>query len=301
MANLSQQMAQEQLKEITSNTVTTKQARPVDVNKQAAVSYNAELQKLVKAVKGDIDNDIVSVLRSLEHQYTGDSIVNDSWVDIIIAAFEKIAAKWTSFGFLEAAKQSSKKFIKAIDDRNRNKYAQSIKVVGVTGLDVFGDSPALQDILSSSIAENVQLIKTIPTQYLSQVQTIVMTNMRSGLRPSSIVKQLSTQYGVSQRRAAVIARDQTSKANGMLSKQRQEDTGFEYFKWVDSDDVSVRRTHEKIANDDIGYGKGVYKWSEPPKNDKGEQIIPGSEINCRCISAPVTSKQVKENKQKAKK
>ncbi len=247
----------------------------------------------------DVDQIIVPLIRGLEKQYTGDSIVNDSWVDDIIAAFQQLITKWSSPLFSKSAQETSIKFVSSLNVNNRRKFASTMKPIGIKGFDVFGDSQQLQDILSASVAENTQLIKTIPGQYLNQVQTIVMSNMRSGLRPSTIVNQLSDQYGISKNRAKVIARDQTTKANGMISKQRQEDTGFQYFKWVDSDDSRVRARHKKISEADIGFGKGVYKWDNPPKNDKGQQIIPGYEIQCRCTASPVTQYQVDQNKRRS--
>ena len=310
MAFSSKELAQEQLEAIAEQPRKAKQVKAVQPNKQAARIYNAQLKKLIRAIKKDINEKLVPLIRNLEPQYIGDAKSNaellgraklpthDSWSDNIMTLFTQLKSKWNSPAFLGASKGVASIFVKAMNTQNSKRFAKSVKSIGVTGIDVFGDSPKLQDILSASIADNTRLITTIPEQYLNQVQSIVMSNMRSGLRPSAIVKQLSEQFNVSERRAALIARDQTSKANGELSKQRQEDTGFEYFKWADSDDVRVRDSHEKLANQDIGFGKGVYRWDNPPKNDKGVQIIPGSEINCRCNAIPVTGRQVAENKVK---
>lgn len=298
MAFSSKELAKEQLEAIANRPRKAKQVKAVQPDKQAARMYNAQLKKLVRAIKKDINELLIPLIKNLEPQYIGDSAINDAWPDEITSLFTRLKSKWSSPAFLGASKSVASSFIKAMNAQNSKRFTKAVKSIGVVGIDVFGDSPKLQDILSASIADNTRLITTIPEQYLNQVQSIVMSNMRSGLRPSSIVKQISSQFGVSERRAALIARDQTSKANGELSKQRQEDTGFQYFKWQDSDDVRVRDDHEKLANQDIGYGKGVYRWDKPPKNKKGVTIIPGSDINCRCVAIPVTSRQVAESKVK---
>lgn len=298
MAFNSKELAQEQLEAIANQPKKAKQAKPVEPDKQAARKYNAQLQKLVRAIKKDINEKIVPLIRSLEPQYIGDAAINDDWPNEIMALFSQLKTKWSSPAFLGASKDVASIFVKAMNTQNSKRFAKSVKPIGVTGIDVFGDSPKLQDILSASIADNTRLISTIPEQYLNQVQSIVMSNMRSGLRPSSITKQLSEQFGITKRRAALIARDQTSKANGELAKQRQEDVGFKFFKWKTADDARVRDSHEKLENQDIGFGKGVYKWDNPPKNEKGVPIIPGQEINCRCVAIPVTGRQVAENKVK---
>lgn len=296
MTSVSTQIAQEQLEEITNQQPVSKQAKAVKPNKQAARSFNARLQQLVNAIKKDINERIVPLVRSLEPLYIGDSAINDAWPDDIMEVFASVKNKWRSAEFAGASKSVASDFVKAMNIQNSKRFTASVKPVGVTGLDIFGDSPKLTDLLSASIADNTRLITSIPEQYLENVQSVVMSNMRAGLRPSAIVKQLQEQYGITQRRATLIARDQTSKANGELSKQRQEDAGFEYFRWSDSDDARVRDRHEKLSNQDIGFGKGVYRWDNPPKNDKGAPIIPGQEINCRCIAQPVTNKQVEQNK-----
>lgn len=311
MAFNSKELAQEQLEEIANQPKKVKQAKPVEPDKQAARKYNAQLQKLVRAIKKDINEKIVPLIRSLESQYIGDAevksikprhisdaLIKDVWPDEVMALFAQLKTKWASPAFMGASKDVASIFVKAMNTQNNRRFAKSVKSIGVTGIDIFGDSPKLQDILNASIADNTRLITTIPEQYLNQVQSIVMSNMRSGLRPSAITKQLSEQFGITKRRAALIARDQTSKANGELSKQRQEDTGFKYFKWQTSEDSRVRDSHDDISDEDIGFGKGVYKWDNPPKNKKGVQIIPGQEINCRCVAIPVTGRQVAENKVK---
>jgi SPP1 gp7 family putative phage head morphogenesis protein len=111
--------------------------------------------------------------------------------------------------------------------------------------------------------------------------------MRIGLRPSEIAKSLTEKYGIAQRHAKFIARDQAAKVNGEITKQRQLDAGFVAFRWLDADDSRVRHRHREIANADIGMGKGVYLWSDLPMGEEGVPIQPGSTYNCRCVSRPV--------------
>lgn len=288
----SKDLLRDQLEAISNRQPKARKAKAVQPNKQAGRTFNAKMQMLVNAIKKDINEQIVPMVKSLEFQYIGDSAINDAWPDTIMALFASLIDKWRSPAFMGAAKSVASEFVTSMNVQNSRRFAKSVKPIGVTGIDIFGDSPKLQDLLSASIADNTRLITSIPERYLDNVQSLVMNNMRSGLRPSAIVKQLQDQYGVTKRRAQLIARDQTSKANGELSKQRQLDTGFEYFRWVDSDDIRVRDRHESIANKDVGYGKGVYRWDDPPKNEKGVPITPGSEINCRCIAQPVLAREV---------
>ncbi|WP_289281556.1 phage minor head protein, partial [Methylophaga sp. UBA5088] len=131
-------------------------------------------------------------------------------------------------------------------------------------------------------------------QYLNNVANTVLTGMRNGVLARDIAKQLSDDYGVTQRRARFIARDQTAKVNGEIDKRRQVDAGFEYFQWLDSDDERVRHKHRLIADKKTKYGKGVYRWDDLPKNDKGETIQPGSDFGCRCTARAKTTESVEK-------
>ncbi len=284
MADLSpaQQLLNQQLEEIA--TQKRKKLKPVEAPKTPGIAYNAQLQKLVRAVRHDINTKIVPMIKALEPQYISDAAVNDGWADQIMSVFVSLIQKWQSPSFLGAANQTAEAFVKSVNTQNQRRFNRNVKSVGI---DIFGDSPRLQDLLEASSLDNARLITTIPNQYLNQVQSIVMTNMRSGLLPRNIIGQLQNQFGVTKRRAALIARDQTSKINGEISKARQTDAGFEFFRWQTAEDSRVRDDHEHLENQDIGYGKGVYRWDKPPKDDKGVAIIPGSAINCRCVSIPV--------------
>lgn len=153
----------------------------------------------------------------------------------------------------------------------------------------------MTDYIQASIVDNTRLITSIPEQYLTQVESIVFNNVRAGGRPSAIAKQLQQQLGVTERRAKMIARDQTSKVNADLSEKRQREAGFPYFEWVDSDDERVRDRHEYLADHVTQYGKGIYRWDDLPLSDKGEPISPGKDYQCRCIARPVSQEEVDEN------
>lgn len=270
-----------------------KKPKPVEPSTSTGISYNARLKAIVKEIKKDVDTILMPLLRKLSPQYEADSLrIFDAYTDEIFAAINRIVSKWTSPEFENIAGTLSKEFINTADQVNRKRFNSSMKSVG---LDVFGDSPELVDYIDASIFDNTRLIKSIPEQYLNNVQSIVMTNVRAGGRPASIAKSLLDQFDVTNNRAKMIARDQTAKINGDLTAKRQQNVGFEYFQWLDSDDQRVRRRHESIADKVTAYGKGIYRWDNPPLNEKGIPIIPGQDFQCRCVAIPVSNAQVEAN------
>lgn len=252
--------------------------------KQTEIAYYRKLKQLAKLVREDVDAEIVPLLKQLAPEYVADA----SWADIIAAAVRRLLTRWTSPFAQQQAEQIARDFVTTSSGDNDRR-------VKSFGIDLYGGDQQLQDYLKAVAFQNAQLIKSIPSQYLEQVQNIVMGNMRQGMRPSYIEGELVKQFGVTQRRAKLIARDQTSKIQGEMTRIRQVNSGLEYFKWVTSQDERVRHSHVAVAKRDVGYGEGVFKWSDLPVVD-GVPTFPGQPINCRCVARPVTAAQVERNK-----
>jgi SPP1 gp7 family putative phage head morphogenesis protein len=238
--------------------------------------YNTELQKLVLQIKKAVEAELLPVIEQEAPNYTA-----DAWPERVQAVLDRLRLMFMMPGFNAMATAVAAKFVRstlAFADRKNKSF----------GIEVFnGESTKLNNYLRAATIQNADLIKSIPAKYLNDVANTVQTNMRIGLRPSEIAKSLTEKYGIAQRHAKFIARDQAAKVNGEITKQRQLDAGFVAFRWLDADDSRVRHRHREIANADIGMGKGVYLWSDLPMGEEGVPIQPGSTYNCRCVSRPV--------------
>lgn len=258
------------------------------------IQYNAKLQRLVKQVKADISKEIMPLVRQLAPEYTQDAVATtDAWSDLITNAMSFLFAKWQNERVSAGAQRIASEFVQASVKKSERDMKKSV------GIDVFSGSKTMQDYLHASAQQNAQLIKSIPAKYLEEVQTLVMGNMRSGMRPGYIEKALQEQFGVTQRRAKMIARDQTSKIQGELNRKQQQGAGFTHFRWLTSHDSRVRHDHDVFEHRVTKYGKGVYLWSDLPL-EKGVPVSPGSPINCRCTAIPVSEREVKANQDAGK-
>lgn len=289
------ELLQDQLEQIANR---ERKARGIEMSAQTGIQYNARLQQLVREIRKDINQILLPQLRKLAHFYQTDSkhphvvMTVDNWFDDITATLRLIVDKWSSPEFQRVAGEISSNFIRTADQINRDRFNKDLQRFGI---DIFGDSPELLDYVQASIYDNTRLIMSIPSQYLTQVESIVVTNVRAGGRPASIARALTQQFDVTEARARLIARDQTAKVNGDLASKRQQSSGFEYFQWIDSDDARVRDRHEDIANRVTAYGRGIYRWDNPPLSDQGTPIIPGQDFQCRCIARPVLASEVEAN------
>lgn len=146
----------------------------------------------------------------------------------------------------------------------------------IFGFDIFVDEPWLADQLKLFSSQNAQLIKSLPEQELERVAGDIERGLQQGLRFTDISREIQKSYGITHRRAKLIARDQTTKLNASLTKLRQQEVGVEEYIWQTSGDERVRPTHR--AND----GK-KFRWDSPP----AKTGHPGHDVNCRCIARPV--------------
>ncbi|MCH5894342.1 phage head morphogenesis protein, partial [Salmonella enterica] len=80
--------------------------------------------------------------------------------------------------------------------------------------------------LQASITENVNLIRSIPQQHLTQVETLVMQSVSRGRDLKTLTDELEKRYGITRRRAALIARDQNNKATSVMQSARQRSVGI---------------------------------------------------------------------------
>lgn len=147
----------------------------------------------------------------------------------------------------------------------------------------------MEDVANASIQENVQLIKSIPQQYLTQVQGSVMRSITTGAGVADLIPAISKHGAVTMRRAKLIAFDQTRKAYNSINKQRLQAVGVKKFKWLHSGGGrEPRKSH-------IAMDGNIYSFDDLPQINKdnpgqaAEYGIPGQAPNCRCTMNPVIS------------
>lgn len=275
------------------NTPNRRKARGVRPDMTNGINHNVELQRIVKSVSRDVNDIVMPVVRNLAPEYQRDAAITlDSWVDVLTAALRTVRQRYESPQFLALVADIARRFVTTANNSNRRRTERDL------GIDIYSDSQTLQDYLAVSTADNVALIKSIPSQYLTQVESIVMANVRAGGRPSNIAKALQQQLGVTERRAKMIARDQVNKINSNLASMRIKDVGYKYFKWETSNDERVRDRHEDVSKRVTAYGKGVYRFDNPPIVDQNLPQLPGEPIQCRCVMIPISEEEVKENQRK---
>lgn len=269
---------------------------PVKPSQDAERFYRSQLNGLVRLMSRQLYAVLGSELARLKPQYTADALVTmDGWTDDILAAIRQVSSLFTSGLFDQQAKRVAAGTISRAEADNAEDFRKSVnRAVGVD-FDLITKPRGMVDYLEASTAENVNLIKSIPTQYFERVETIVLGGMKDGLAPTAIAKQIQEQTGVSARRAKLIARDQVSQLNSDLTRQRQAAAGIEFYRVETakdqrvSGDPSGKYPNAKIscygiAKQDVGYGPGVYKVADGASWGGKTGLHPGKHHPlCRCV------------------
>lgn len=254
--------------------------------------YQKQLEAHVDAMQEDIAKTLFDMLRNSDIATT-DAVgfqMRDGIVDLLIGALQTLRKRWDIGD--QTARALAGQFVGRVDKKTQGEIE---KVVGnAMGVDLAKilNTEGIRNVVEAGIAANVQLIKSIPQQYLDKVEMIVTQEGTKGRSGKSLIKQIQEVYPVTQNRARVIARDQTSKLNGDITRQRQTAAGIRAYRWRTVGDSSVRETHKERNGkfyawrpEDVG-GKledGTVLL-DPEAEDIGH---PGEDYQCRCIAEPV--------------
>jgi uncharacterized protein with gpF-like domain len=112
------------------------------------------------------------------------------------------------------------------------------------------------------VAENAQLISSIPEKVRESVNREISGLQRQGLRPETIAAYLRKRIPIlTHSRAALISRTETSKSATALTRARSEDLGIEWSQWVSSEDARVRPSHRNLD-------KVLMRLDDPPQPEK---------------------------------
>ncbi|MDA8485857.1 phage minor head protein [Pseudomonas resinovorans] len=196
---------------------------------------------------------------------------------VMRAAMRKLTRRWARH-FDDMADELAKRFAdKTLKTSDASLYT-AFRDLGATVK--FTMSQPMRTAYQGVIAENVNLIKSIPRQYLTQVETMVMQSVQRGRDLGTLANDLESRYGVTKRRAALIARDQNNKATSVLTSARQQSLGITHGIWQHSGAGKVpRASHVAADGEEFELAKGMYL--------DGKWVMPGEEINCRCGWRPV--------------
>lgn len=250
--------------------------RPLHPSAALAIAYQKKIDRLVSEMQDSVIYWITASYKNNPPIMAMDDVLPANVLKRMIEALKK---RWLK-NFDIAAPKLAQYFALAAHKRTDKALASILRKGGFSVK--FQMSKAMKDVLQATTAENVSLIKSISSQYFTEVEGLVMRSASAGRDLGTMAKALEARYGVTKRRAALIAKDQNNKASANFTRVRQIEAGITHAKWRHSaGGKKPRPTHVKNNGKLYDVTKG---WFDPAVN---EWIFPGQLINCRCVSIPV--------------
>lgn len=192
-----------------------------------------------------------------------------------------LGAKWQQ-QFDDGAPEIAAWFAKKASKRSEAVLKSILKKAGYTVQ--FKMTQKMRDVFTATVEENVSLIKSIPSQFHTQVEGLVMRSVATGRDLHQLTRDLQKRFGVTRKRAEFISLDQNNKATSALMKVRHVELGLEEGIWLHSHaGKEPRPTH--LAN----HGKKfsiLEGWFDPDPRVR-TRIMPGQLIKCRCTWKPI--------------
>lgn len=254
------------------------------LNYSAAVEsrYAAGLARLVDRMAGETEREIRRLYES-DAAVTHGMDAGQSFASRARILTNKLADRFRVL-FGAYAKTLADALVNGAARHSQSTLHSSLKEIsGGLSLKTSAVTPRVQEIAKAAVQENVALIKSIPAQYFEKIQTGVMRSIVSGNGTQDVLKVVESTNQVTKDRAALIARDQTSKATTAINAARMENLRIRKFEWLHSGGGKEPR---KLHQD---YNGQVFSLDDPPVIDErtGERGLPGQLINCGCRMVPV--------------
>jgi len=281
-------MADIDLKEIANNKKVKRIPNIKGISEPKAVErqYIKMLNQLAFELKKEVRENILPLLKttSLDGKIATDGISE------ILQALNTLTNKFSNVESF--AMGTSNTIIEKINELNKGKFYRNVNSsIGVNLEDIINEQ-GLNDIVQLQKSKNVSLIKSIPQEFIKDIEVIVQNGISEGLSTRAIengIKDINSVFGKLSNRIKLISKNEVSSINSSLAKARATSVGVRKGIWRNARDSRVRgnpsgkyananQDHWSIEGEIFDLDKGV----KDPRS--GDMIFPGSKINCRCIT-----------------
>lgn len=168
------------------------------------------------------------------------------------------------------------------------------------GVEFFVTEPWETEVIKAWSETNFELIKSLSTEYIKTVNTLVSEGVQFGKSANEIMKGIRTvNKQITGWRSRLIARDQVGKLNGALTKRRMTDAGIDLYTWQTAADERVRAKHKTMNGKTMRWDDNTVYSDDGGKTWKKRTSdmyigIPGQDIQCRCSAIPYFNDMIAE-------
>ncbi len=202
-----------------------------------------------------------------------------------LAAIDKHLSDFDSQDFVKTIEVEE--YLSAALSKTENDFQRSIKGITV--------SPKLMAPERRRIAKewrnNMDLwIQNFAEKHIKELRDEIAQNVHAGNRYESMTKTIASSYGVTERKAKFLARQETNLLMGKYKEARYASAGVRRYVWqcVNGSPLHpVRPAHQKLNG-------STQSFANPPLTTEPSQPArynnPGEDFNCRCYARPIVEK-----------
>lgn len=249
----------------------------------ARLEYQALLTQMRRDLHALIESDVVPQLGNFAAQSEterGNVRADDRAFDAITRVFSGLEVKFAAKHPAVRTREVLQRVGEGVDKKSSEQHQRQMKAA--LGVELIAPEPFKAAAIDGFVAQNLDLIESLTGGALDGCKQIVASGVRSGVRVEDIASELEDKLGVTESKAALLARDQTGKLFAELNQMRQQNVDVEEYTWSTSNDERVRPRHADLEGT-------VQRWSQAPIVDfkTGRRAHAGADFQCRCVPIPV--------------
>lgn len=251
-------------------------------SKRTELWYKRNLLALVRELRAKINTAFYQPEKAWLNQTVNDELAFD--IDRFLSSVKHLKGIDTE----AIAVRLAENFVKIGNVQNAVEVGNNLqRQIGLDLTAYLNGNEKVAERVQQLTQANIALIKSIPSQYLDKVMLAVTQAQIKGLPTSELAKEIQKIGKITENRAMLIARDQSSKLNAALTQARHESLGVLRYEWSTSGDERVRDSHSEKDGQ-------IFEYAHPPE-DTGH---PGHDINCRCVQIPVFDTEDRSGREK---
>lgn len=233
-------------------------------------ALRAMLREMAGLVRADLIQAYEADLLRLQAAYTGDA---GEYSDVFFARLKTMAAH---LGRIAA--EMVNRILRREAGRHTEKWKRQVRAALGIDLEAVVRQEDLTEALDAAVKRSASLITGLSDETAAGVEKLTRQALTQGRSAQNLRKDLTKQFGIADRRAKVIARDQLATLNSDLNRLRHEQAGVTTYQWTTSHDERVRPLHRRLDG-------ARYRYGESTGAEGG--LAPGQPIMCRCVARAV--------------
>ena len=231
--------------------------------------YRREIRRLIKAMHKDVKRELGALY----------SVLASDAPLTLTEIMARLRKRWY-YIFEKRAREMARWLADSVQKRTQKDVMNQLKKMG------FALTPhytgAEKKLIKDFVQESVSLIKTIPQTFLREVQENVKKAFERGGDRAAIKEAIEDKIDHplvhnAERRAEIIAKDQTQKVTQDFARANAQGYGATKARWIHiPGEKTSRITHIQMDGEEFDINVGLY---DP---DVGENALPGQLIYCMC-------------------